>query len=118
MNLEETIRFQETFYMMVNDKNGKEACELAISALKEVQRYHEIGTVEKCKDAVEKQIPKEPNDRIDVAPVIDDNGAYVDAEIYVNLFCPICGECVGGDEWRDIFCCKCGQAIAQEVEDD
>lgn len=94
------------------------AIEDAIAALKEVQQYREIGTVEECREARKKQNPKEPNGRVEVDPVIADNGAYVDAEIYVNLFCPICGACVGGDEWRDKFCCKCGQAISQGVSDD
>lgn len=31
----------------------------AIFALKEVQQYREIGTVEECREAREKQIPKE-----------------------------------------------------------
>lgn len=34
------------------------AIEEAISALKEVQQYREIGTVEECREAVEKQKPK------------------------------------------------------------
>lgn len=33
----------------------QKAMEAAISALKEVQRYREIGTVEECHEAVEKQ---------------------------------------------------------------
>lgn len=32
----------------------------AISALKEIQQYHEIGTVEECREAVGKQKPKKP----------------------------------------------------------
>lgn len=92
--------------------------EEAIEAIKEIQQYREIGTIEQCRKAIERQIPKKPNASIKIDPVIDENGAYIDAEIYVNWFCPICGECVGGDELRDIFCCKCGQAITQEVEDD
>lgn len=31
-----------------------EMCDIAISALKEVQQYREIGTVEECREAVEK----------------------------------------------------------------
>lgn len=36
----------------------KEAFDVAIEALKEVQKYREIGTVEECREAVEKQKPK------------------------------------------------------------
>ena len=34
------------------------ADEVAISALKEVQQYRKIGTVEECREAIEKQKPK------------------------------------------------------------
>ena len=34
------------------------AIEEAIEALKEIQQYREIGTVEECREAVEKQKPK------------------------------------------------------------
>lgn len=35
-----------------------EEIDIAIKALEEVQQYREIGTVEECRDAIEKQIPK------------------------------------------------------------
>lgn len=35
-----------------------EALDMAISALKEIQQYREIGTVEECREAREKQKPK------------------------------------------------------------
>ena len=34
------------------------ACDMAISALKEIRRYREIGTVQECRGAVEKQKAK------------------------------------------------------------
>lgn len=61
------------------------AIEEAIKALKEVQKYHEIGTVEECRKAVEKQKPKIPKDSIKINPVIEFNGAYVDADTTVYL---------------------------------
>ena len=36
----------------------RESLDMAITALKEVQQYREIGTVEECREAVEKQKPK------------------------------------------------------------
>lgn len=36
----------------------QKAMEAAISALKEIQQYREIGSVEECQEAVEKQKPK------------------------------------------------------------
>lgn len=48
----------------------------AITALKEVQQYRAIGTVEECKEAVEKQKAKKPE-------VIDQDFDYYK--------CPVCG---------------------------
>lgn len=87
---------------------------MAISAIKEVQQYREIGTVEECREAVEKQKPKAPKDSLKIEPVIDENGAYVDADVTVYLLCPNCGEMVGIDENVDKFCRECGQAIDTE----
>ena len=77
----------------------------------EWKEYIEIGTVEECREAVEKQKPKEPRDSIKINPVIDDNGAYVDAETTVYLICPNCGETVGINDICDNYCRECGQAI-------
>ena len=100
-----------------------EALEIAKQALEEVQRYREIGTVEECREAVEKQKPKAPKDSLKIKPVIDENGAYVDADVAVYLLCPNCGEMVGIDENVDKFCHECGQAIQwnenlEEMEDE
>ena len=92
----------------------RESLNMAITALKEIQQYREIGTVEECREAVEKQKPKAPKDSIKIKPVIDENGAYVDADVTVYLLCPNCGEMVGIDENVDKFCHECGQAIRWE----
>ena len=53
-----------------------EVRDIAISALKEVQQYRKIGTVEECREAVEKQKPKKPE-------VTDRDFDYYK--------CPVCG---------------------------
>lgn len=90
------------------------AKEIAIKALEEVQQYREIGTVEECREAVEKQKPQKPKDSLKIDPVIDENGAYVDADTTVYLLCPNCGEMVGIEDNCDRFCHECGQAIDNE----
>lgn len=90
--------------------------EVAITALEKIQQYRKIGTVEECREAVEKQIPKKPKDSLKIDPVIDGNGAYVDADTTVYLLCPNCGEMVGIDENVDKFCRECGQAIDENLE--
>lgn len=69
-----------------------------ISALKEIQQYREIGTVEECREAVEKQKPK--------------TCEFYGDEEDGKLLCPNCGE----DLWNLKECgfnnCPyCGQAV-------
>ena len=84
------------------------------TAYKIISDYEACGTVEQCGEALEKLKPKPPKDNLKINPIIDDNGAYVDADIIVYLHCPNCGEMVGIDENVDKFCCECGQAIDTE----
>ena len=58
-----------------------EALDVAIQALEEVQKYREIGSIEECRAAREKQIAKKPM----MKPYFDDM-----EEEY--LCCPTCGE--------------------------
>lgn len=76
----------------------KEIARTAIYALKEIQRYREIGTVEECGKAMEKQKAK--------APAVDK---------YHHTCCPSCGWVVAGDtgygkEYLP-HCENCGQKI-------
>lgn len=70
------------------------------------------GTKMLC-EAFDKQIPKEPTDKIIVEPVIDQNGAYVDADVHITFHCPVCGEYVGCEleESHYNYCFECGQRI-------
>lgn len=49
---------------LINEDNYRTyvADGVAIEALKEIQQYRAIGTVEECRKAVEKQKPKKPRD--------------------------------------------------------
>ena len=75
-----------------------EMCDMAISALKEIQQYRENGTVEECRKAVEKQKAKKPE-------VIDQDFDYYK--------CPVCGEYIWAtDNINDHkYCLNCGQAV-------
>lgn len=92
----------------------REVARTAISALKEVQQYREIGTVEECREAVEKQRTKKI--------IIRD---------WNPTKCPTCGHELStslGDGYykHPIFlerCPECGQAIQwdenlEEMEDE
>ena len=116
-------------------KKSEEACDAAISALKEIQNYRklgtleelaradtyiklakshgtvgemidrcaayeEIGTVEKCREAVEKQKPKKP---------------HRNYKKFSGLWCK-CGWYLGQKQCLDIkYCPNYGQAIQQEI---
>lgn len=49
------IRFNPHWDELVNEEYWQELMEMAIKALEEVQRYRQIGTVEECREALEKQ---------------------------------------------------------------
>ena len=83
------------------------AIEEAIEALKKIQQYQEIGTVEECREAVEKQKVK-----------------YIKIESYCPAYCPTCrfelSESLG-DGYYEYFenlsrCPKCGQKICWDED--
>lgn len=76
-----------------------EALSKAIKALEEVQQYRQIGTVEECREAVEKQIAKKVKS---ISPVKD-------GDSYVGLIgrCPCCGDILE----EDTVYCDCGQRL-------
>ena len=84
-----------------------EAFSTTITALKEIQQYRDIGTVEECREAVEKQKAKK-------CDVTKDN-----FRIYYK--CPTCSHCLRVEynhgSWmgkKSKNCSKCGQAINWE----
>lgn len=82
----------------------QEAHNAAISAIKEIQQYRKIGTVEECREAREKQRPKAPI----MKPYYDD----MPDEEY--LCCPTCGDIltdrIPADNKNFYFhCLNCGQ---------
>lgn len=87
----------------------KDAAVVAIKALEEIQQYHKIGTIEECREAVEKQKPKKPDYEGDG---YDDKGELV----YDTWICPNCDKKyeVDYDDYK--HCPNCGQAIAENLE--
>ncbi len=82
------------------------ALEVAKKALEEIQQYHEIGTVEECREARERQIAKKPDKRSD---------KYTD--LVHHYWCPVCGRYFGQAGIHNAILfdkpkyCACGQAI-------
>ena len=77
------------------------ALSMAITALKEIQQYREIGTLEECREAVEKQKPEKP---------------HRNYKKFSGLLCK-CGWYLGQKQCLDIkYCPNCGQAIDENLE--
>lgn len=86
-----------------------ESCRVAIKALEEIQQYRAIGTLDECREAVERMKPKKPN--------------KIHSEItdfIVHYYCPQCGRRFGERGIHNVisfnkekFCQGdgCGQAI-------
>ena len=95
-------------YQYVYPEPEDYAIEEAIEALKEVQQYREIGTVEECREAVEKQKAKKC-----VQDTCPDHTHYK---------CPTCGKIQMSEYKRGIrilgritnFCDNCGQRLESE----
>lgn len=71
----------------------------AIKALEEIQQYREIGTVEECRAAVEKQRAKKPN---------------YDAYHRAGYRCPACNNV---NPWGYNHCKHCGQKLDCRTEE-
>lgn len=106
--LEEVKELDDTMYAY--NPVYMNALDMAIEALKEVQLYREIGTVEECREAVEKQ----------TAEIIK----YETDAVFNNGFgyyrigkCPICNSCYNSnDEIK--YCSKCGKKLDWSKENE
>lgn len=97
----EDYRFQFDDYPDGYDFEFDQAILMAAQALEEIQKYREIGTVEECREAREKQIPKKP---------------HKNYEKFSGLWCK-CGWYLGKKTCLDIkYCPNCGQAIDENLE--
>ena len=78
--------------------------------------YREIGTVEECREAVEKQKAKKPDIYTDTRNMVDLHGNVYAEQANVYL-CPTCESFIGYVE-NNIFhyCPVCGQAIDENLE--
>lgn len=87
-----------------------EAVDMANKALEEVQKYRKIGTVEECREAVEKQTAKKPTliDYKKYANFVDNVDFLQDA-----YWCPNCKRVVRSGS----FCRDCGQKLGWSDEE-
>lgn len=88
---------------------GKEIFNMAIHALKEVQQYREIGTVEECREAMVKQIPKKP---------YHEEWIGIDGVPYDLCPNPNCRKNIYTTSSKISYCEHCGQAITWDKSSD
>lgn len=101
MTENESIQEIKNIYVDTNQSDKCIALKMAISALKEIQKYKEIGTVEECREATERQRAKKYKK---IQPCKS-----------VNYYqCPCCN---GLLHMNENFCGECGQAISWEDEE-
>lgn len=98
----EAIRFDLKIGGEIHSQALLDAIDVAIQALEEVQKYREIGSMEECRAAREKQIPKRA---YHISPVDDNDNA--------NVECP---ECHATTDYavnviKRGHCWKCGQLL-------
>lgn len=100
----EAIQFDLKIGGEIHSKVLRDVIDVAIQALEEVQKYREIGSMEECRAAREKEIAKKPIpiDYEKYIGVIDNarflRGAY---------WCPNCKHVVKSGS----FCKDCGQGL-------
>lgn len=86
-------------YTDIND-----ARKMAIDALREIEEYQAIGTIEECREAREKQKAKKPR-----IHKVDEDAVY--------MKCPNCKlTTVLYNGMEPDYCPKCGQALLFEIE--
>lgn len=106
MTPEEAINILRKFKLDMRQPNAFymiEAIGIAENIFKEIQQYREIGTVEECREAMEKQIPKKPRDvEYDHSYFVCDNCGtiiYTSDEFESHHYCLNCGRAI---EWPDM----------------
>lgn len=97
------------------DINTSKVDKYTVSLLEELKMYRGIGTVKECREAMEKQIPNNPEIYTDTRSGMDLHDRPCSRQVNVYL-CPSCGSCIGYvGESISSYCLDCGQAIQQKL---
>lgn len=90
---------------------------------KELLQYRQIGTVDECMAAMEKQIPQKPEMIEAQSQGLIGDGTHTNQVSYQSdaYECPKCGsflgfktDCCDDENYQDCFCSACGQALKWE----
>ena len=106
--LEEVKELDDTMYAY--NPAYMNALDMAIEALEEVRQYREIGTMEECREAVEKQ----EAERIEY----ETNAVFSNGFSHYRIGkCPICDNRYNSNNEIN-YCSKCGQKLDWSEEDE
>ena len=115
MTANEVIGYLECFKdwnmddLWLSNDDMENFVEYCTKAIKEIHKYRAIGTVEECREAVEKQKPKKP--KLNYKPRFLGKATYT---------CPKCGNCCleefANERQNNNYCWDCGQAIDENLE--
>lgn len=116
--LDELLQYREigTVEQVRNQKHNLEM------AYKIISDYEAIGTVEECREAVEKQNPKKPKEilrhrggfEMHHCPNCDTHYQTDNRYTIKDNYCPVCRKLL--DSAFRKYCGNCGQAIAENLE--
>lgn len=99
----EAIQFDLKIGGEIHSKVLRDAVDVAIQALEEVQKYREIGSIEECRASREKQISKKP--------------LYIANLGCTALWlCPVCERRIIRSDL--VYCHQCGQKLDWSDEDE
>lgn len=85
----------------------------AVKALEEIRQYRAIGTVEECREAVERKMPQKPK-----REVLDKDLKIGNVVFKAGTRVYLCPSCEKGITGSDAHCRWCGQAILWELQPD
>ena len=124
MDIREAMEWQKSMAAHFEDvfrPVDKGASDYIFAALKELEQYRKIGTLDECAEAREKQMPKKPEKSSGIKKDIVENGEnnLIHATVWEDYCdCPNCGGLVGfasgygdGKNYQFNYCADCGQAI-------
>lgn len=91
------------------DRKAYEDMEMAIKDLEEIQQYRAIGTVDECRDAVERYRKKKPI-------ILSEQSAESEGKLYVAKYfkCPTCGNTSTYFGGLPNNCHNCGQNLEND----
>ena len=108
MDIQKAIEWQKSMVAYFEDvfrPVDKEASDYVFAALKELEQYRKIGTLDECREEREKQVPKKP-ENISSTKYRDGKGCS-DCDV---VLCHYCRKRLRVKRRRD-YCDNCGQAI-------